>query len=234
MAEPDSMVFVVDDDPSILTCVKRLMLSVNQPVQTFGSLVDLIPELPPDDDMVACLVLDMCLPDESGLELQRDLLERQLTLPIIFTTGHGDVPTTVRALQRGAVAFLPKPFRGTDLLESVNLGLSLSRAARNDLTELQGLQSRLAALSRRERDVVDLVVRGLLNKQIAAELGISEVTVKIHRRQAMQKTGAGSVPELVRMIERIQTLFERGGHFGLRVPARRDFGTWTHDANLWQ
>ena len=227
------MVFVVDDDPSILTCVRRLMLSVNQPVQTFGSMVDLMLELPPDDDVVGCLVLEMCLPDESGLELQRDLLERQPALPIVFTTGHADVPTTVRALQRGAVGFLPKPFRGSDLLESVNLGLSLSRAARRDLTELQGLQSRLAALSRREREVVDLVVRGLLNKQIAAELGISEVTVKIHRRQAMQKSGAGSVPELVRIIERIGTLSERSGQFGLNLPARRDFGTWARAAN-WQ
>ena len=197
-------VFVIDDDPLIRNGVRSLIGSVGLRVLTFGSALDFLRS--PRPDAPACLVLDVRLPDLSGLDLQRELRESDIHIPIIFITGHGDIPMTVEAMKAGAVEFLTKPFRGQNLLDAVQGAIARDRAARQERAEIAQLRRSFDTLSPREREVLGMVVTGLLNKQIAAELGISELTVKTHRANVMVKMGAGSLAELVSMAGRLRSV----------------------------
>ena len=201
MTEPTPIVFVVDDDPSVRRAIKRLIGSVGLQVELFGSAQEFLQAKRPD--VPACLVLDIRLPGKSGLDFQRELAEANIRIPIIFITAHGDIPMTVRAMKAGAVEFLTKPFRDQDLLEAVQLALERDRAKRQQEAETAALRERYESLTPREREVLPLVVSGLLNKQIAAEIGTSETTAKVHRSQLMRKMGADSLADLVRMAERM-------------------------------
>jgi RNA polymerase sigma factor (sigma-70 family) len=198
--DPGSVVFVVDDDASMREAIESLLRSAGLAVRSFSSALEFLAR--PPHDAPACLVLDVRLPGASGLDLQRELAERD-PLPIVFITGHGDIRTSVRAMKAGAVEFLPKPFRDEDLLEAIKQALESARRAWRERADLSKLHQLVAALTPRERQVFSLVVTGMLNKQIAYELGISEVTVKGHRGQVMQKLRAGSVADLVRMAGRV-------------------------------
>jgi FixJ family two-component response regulator len=200
---PDPIVFVIDDDPAIREAVKRLMSSVGMRVETFGSTSEFLAAKRPEAP--ACLVLDVRLPDVSGLEFQRELTDGNVQIPIIFITGHADVPMTVRAMKAGAVEFLTKPFRGQELLDAIQEAIAKDRTAWNERAQLAGLAGRYATLTAREKEVLALVVSGLLNKQIAAELGTSELTIKTHRGRVMQKMEADSVADLVKMSEKLKT-----------------------------
>ena len=197
-------VFVIDDDPSIRSGVRSLIASVGLRVLTFGSARDFLRS--PRPDAPACLVLDVRLPDLSGLDLQRELRESDIHIPIIFITGHGDIPMTVEAMKAGAVEFLTKPFRGQNLLEAVQGAIARDRAARQERAEIAELRKGFDTLSPREREVLGMVVTGLLNKQIAADLGISELTVKTHRAHIMEKMHAGSLAELVHITDRLRSV----------------------------
>jgi FixJ family two-component response regulator len=194
-------VFVVDDDASVRAALDSLFRSVGLAVRSFGSAQEFLSD--PLTDGPACLVLDVRLPGMSGLDLQRRLAERKTALPIVVITGHGDVPMTVRAMRAGAVEFLCKPFRDQDLLDAVQQALDRARVLMQEQTAMADLQARFDTLTPREREVMKLVVTGLLNKQIGYDLGISEVTVKIHRGQVMLKMRATSVVDLVRMSDRL-------------------------------
>jgi len=199
--QPDSVVFVVDDDSSVREAIKSLIRSVGLRVETFGTAQEFLRSTRPDAP--ACVVLDVRLPGLSGLDLQHELTTHGINLPIIFITGHGDIPMSVRAMKAGALEFLTKPFRDQDLLDAIQQALERDRSARQQRSESAELRERLDSLTSREREVMGLVVSGLLNKQIAGELGTSEVTIKIHRSQVMKKMGAGSLAELVRMTEKL-------------------------------
>jgi len=200
MKKPEQVVLVIDDDPSMRMAIKELIEAVGISCQTFGSGQELLDATLPD--MPGCLVLDVRLPGLSGLNLQRELTAREISIPIVFITGHGDIPMSVQAMKAGAVEFLTKPFRDQDLLDAIEQATERDRAARRQFTEIRELRERSEALTPRELEVMRLVVAGLLNKQIAAELGISEKTVNVHRAQVMQKMQADSLAELVRMSEK--------------------------------
>ena len=202
MIDQDSIVFVVDDDPSVRRAIKRLVGSVGLHVEMFGSATEFMNSTRPD--VVSCLVLDIRLPGISGLDFQRQLAEAKARIPIIFISAHGDVPMTVRAMKAGAIEFLTKPFRDQDLLDAVQVALERDRARRQREAEIATLRERFESLSPREREVVTMVVSGMLNKQTAAEIGTTENTVKVHRSRAMEKMQAQSLADLVKMIERLK------------------------------
>jgi RNA polymerase sigma factor (sigma-70 family) len=202
MSEPESIVFVVDDDPSVRTAIKRLIGCVGLQVELFGSATEFLASKLPN--VPSCLVLDIRLPGISGLNLQRQLAKPTIQIPIIFITAHGDIPMTVRAMKAGAVEFLTKPFRDQDLLDAIHLALERDRTRRRQEAELAALRERFQSLSPREREVVGMVVSGMLNKQIAAQIGTAENTVKVHRSRAMEKMQANSLADLVKMIQRLQ------------------------------
>ena len=201
MKQPDSIVYVVDDDSSVREAIKSLIRSVGLRVETFGTAQEFLKSARPDAP--GCVVLDVRLPGLSGLDLQRELAANGINLPVIFITGHGDIPMSVRAMKAGALEFLTKPFRDQDLLDAILQALERDLSARQQRSETAELRERFDSLTAREREVMGLVVSGLLNKQIAGELGTSEVTIKIHRSQVMKKMGAGSLAELVRMTEKL-------------------------------
>jgi RNA polymerase sigma factor (sigma-70 family) len=202
MSESEPIVFVVDDDPSVRSAIERLIGTVGLQVQLFGSAQEFLASKLPN--VPSCLVLDIRLPGISGLGLQRQLVEANVQIPIIFITSHGDVPMTVRAMKAGAVEFLTKPFHDQDLLDAIHLALEKDRGRRQQEAELTALRERFESLSPREREVVAMVVSGMLNKQIAAQIGTAENTVKIHRSRAMEKMQANSLADLVKMIQRLQ------------------------------
>jgi FixJ family two-component response regulator len=201
MTAPKEMVFVVDDDPAVCTALKRLIRSVGMEALTFTSARDFLRATRPD--VPGCLVLDVRLPDLSGLNLQEKLTEAKIDLPIVFITGHGDIPMTVRAMKGGALEFLTKPVKEQDLLEAIQRGIEQHRHQLAKRGKACNLQRRYDSLTPREREVFPLVTSGLLNKQIAAELGASEKTIKIHRARVMQKMKAESFAHLVRMAEKL-------------------------------
>lgn len=198
---PTQLVFVIDDDASMREAIGRLLHATGLTVRTFGSAREFLSTRLPD--IPACVVLDVRLPDLSGLDLQREMVERGIHVPIIFITGHGDIPMSVQAIKAGAVEFLTKPFRDQDLLDAVRSGIQVDRKARKERAELAELREHHQQLTQREREVMSLVVEGLLNKQIALRLGTSEKTIKIHRSHVMQKMHADSLAELVRMSQKL-------------------------------
>jgi FixJ family two-component response regulator len=198
---PSQIVFVIDDDASMRKAISRLLQAVGLTVQTFASAKEFLSKKLPN--VPACVVLDVRLPGLSGLDLQREMVERGIHIPVIFITGHGDIPMSVQAMKAGAVEFLTKPFRDQDLLDAVRSGIQLDRKARKERAELTELREDHQQLTQREREVMSLVVAGLLNKQIALRLGTSEKTIKIHRSHAMQKMHADSLAELVRMSQKL-------------------------------
>ena len=202
MREPDPVVFVVDDDSSLRHALTNLLRSVGLRVETFGSAREFLAG--PRPDAPGCVVLDVRLPGLSGLDLQRELAAAQIDLPIIFITGYGDIPMTVQAMKAGAVEFLTKPFRDQDLLDAIQQALERDRVAWRQRAALAAVRQCYDRLTPREREVMRLVVAGWLNKQIAADLGTSEIMVKVHRGQVMRKMQAASVADLVRMAAQLR------------------------------
>ena len=199
-----SVVFVIDDDESVRTGLRSLIRSVGLQPELFASPREFLQAK--RLDAPSCLVLDVRLPGKSGLDFQSELAAANISIPIIFITGHGDIPMSVRAMKAGAIEFLTKPFRDQDLLDAIHLALERDHAQREKEAEVASVRKRFDTLTTREREVLPLVVSGLLNKQIAAEIGTSETTAKVHRAQLMRKMGAGSLPELVRMSEKLGIL----------------------------
>ena len=196
------IVFVIDDDPSVRSSLKFLISTVGLQVESFDSAETFLNRKPPDT--ASCLVLDVRLRGLSGLDFQRELAARNIPIPIVFVTGHGDIPMSVRAMKAGAVEFLTKPFRDQDLLDAVRIALERDRARREQEKKVTELQQRFESLTPREQEVISMVVSGMLNKQIAGRLGTAENTVKVHRSRAMEKMHAQSLADLVRMIERLK------------------------------
>jgi len=202
MKEQDPVVFVIDDDRMIRDGLQSLIKSVGLRVETFASAPEFLAAKRPDGP--SCLVLDVRMPGLSGLELQLKLSEDSTRIPIIFITGHGDIPMSVRAMKEGAQEFLTKPVRGQDLLDAIQKAIASDRVLRKERLEMQEIRGRFDSLTPREKEVLDLVVAGLLNKQIADQLGMSELTVKTHRARVMEKTQADSLAHLVRMAEKLK------------------------------
>jgi RNA polymerase sigma factor (sigma-70 family) len=201
------VVFVVDDDPSVRSSLKFLLTSVGLPVESFDSTDAFWQRKPPDTP--SCLVLDVRLRGLSGLDFQRELAARNCRIPIIFITGYGDIPMSVRAMKAGAVEFLTKPFRDQDLLDAVRIALERDRVRREQEKDVADLRRRFQTLTSREQEVISLVVAGMLNKQIAAQLGTAESTVKVQRSRAMEKMRAGSLADLITMIQKLQPPVEK-------------------------
>jgi len=201
MKEEKPVVIIVDDDSSMRTMIARLLDSVGMKSISYSAPEEFLRTSPPDDP--ACVVLDVQMPGLSGLDLQRELSKANRQLPIVFMTGHGDIPMTVQAMKEGAVAFLTKPFRNQDLIDAVRQALNLDREARRQRDQLASLRQRYESLTAREREVFALVATGLLNKQIALKLGTTERTVKAHRGVMVQKMEADSVADLVRMADKL-------------------------------
>ena len=202
MPDANSTVLVIDDDPDLRASVGRLLRSLGLDAQLFASISDFLKSDPPDGP--TCLVLDVRLPGRSGLDLQRELAAANRELPIIFITGHGDIPMSVQAMKGGAIEFLTKPFRDQDLLDAIRLGLSRDRAWRENEKALAALRERFESLSPREREIMIQVAHGRLSKQIAGDIGIAEATVKVHRSRLMHKMKARSLPELSRMADKLK------------------------------
>jgi RNA polymerase sigma factor (sigma-70 family) len=196
------VVFVVDDDPSVRSSLKFLLSTVGLRVESFDSADTFLHKKSPD--ALSCLVLDVRLPGLSGLDFQRELAARNIRIPIVFLTGHGDIPMSVRAMKAGAVEFLTKPFRDQDLLDAVRVALERDRARREQEKEVMILRRRFDSLTSREQEVISMVVSGILNKQIADQLGTAESTVKVQRSRAMEKMHAESLVDLVKMIEKLK------------------------------
>jgi len=210
MPDANSTVLVIDDDPALRESVGRLLRSLGQDAQLFASISDFLESDPPDGP--TCLVLDVRLPGQSGLDLQRELAAANRELPIIFITGHGDIPMSVQAMKGGAIEFLTKPFRDQELLDAIQLGLSRDRARRENQKALAALRDRFDSLSPREREIMVQVAHGRLSKQIAGDIGIAEATVKVHRSRLMHKMKARSLPELSRMADKLKLVPEEPQH----------------------
>ena len=202
MSEAQSTVIVVDDDPEIREALDGLLRSVGLQVQMLASVPEFLKSAPPD--CPTCLILDVRLPGQGGLDFQRELAAANIRLPIIFITGHGDIPMSVQAIKAGAVEFLTKPVRDQDLLDAIQTALRRDRARLDDERKFADLRTRHEALTARERQVMALLVSGRVNKQIAAEIGISEVTVRLHRGQIMRKMRASSLADLIRIADKIK------------------------------
>jgi len=198
MKEKPATVFVVDDDEAVRTSLRLLLKSVGLPVETFASAQEFLDQF--DPDRAGCLVLDIRMPGMSGLELQQQLNERHSIMPVVFITGHGDVPMAVEAMQAGAVDFIQKPFRDQDLIDRINRALDKDREMRSELRERDEIRRRMSQLTPREREVLELVTQGKANKVIAGDLTVSQRTVEIHRARVMEKMGANSLAHLVRMV----------------------------------
>jgi RNA polymerase sigma factor (sigma-70 family) len=207
MIEGNPTVFIVDDDASVRDALKRLLRSVGLRCELFGLAQEFLRYRRPD--LPSCLVLDVRLPGTSGLDLQRQLADAEIQIPIIFITAHGDIPMSVRAMKAGAVEFLPKPFRDQDLLEAIHIAMERDRTRRQRETEIAAVRARFETLTPREREVVAMVVSGMPNKRIATEIGITENTVKVHRSRAMDKMQALSLADLVKMVERLAIRLEK-------------------------
>jgi FixJ family two-component response regulator len=200
--EPEPIVFVVDDDPSVLAALDSLLRSLGLNVQSFASSEEFRQSVRPD--VPSCLVLDVRMPGQSGMELQRELAQSGEAIPIIFITGHGDIAMSVRAMKAGAIEFLTKPFRDQDLIDAIYAGLNKSRAWRRRQAEFIEIAERHGALTPSEKETMALIVEGRMTREIAAELKVSEITVKVRRSHIMRKMQAGSLPELVRMADKLR------------------------------
>jgi FixJ family two-component response regulator len=201
MNKATPVVFVIDDDPSVRKALARLLKCAGFKVEVFADAGEFLTQ--PICDQAACVILDVCMPGLNGLDLQRTLAERNINVPIVFITGHGDIPTAVRAMKTGALDFLPKPFNNQDLLAIVQKAVARHAKARRAEADLAVIQQRVASLSPRERQVMALVVKGLVNKQTGQQLGVTEKTVKAHRARVMRKMGANSLADLVHMADRL-------------------------------
>jgi RNA polymerase sigma factor (sigma-70 family) len=201
------LVFVIDDDPSVRSSLKFLLSTVGLQAETLDSADSFLRKKPPD--IPSCLVLDVRLPGLSGLDFQRELAARNISIPIVFLTGHGDIPMSVRAMKAGAVEFLTKPFRDQDLLDAVRVALDRDRTRREQDKEVADIRERFDSLTSREQEVISMVVAGMLNKQIAAQLGTAESTVKVQRSRAMAKMHAESLAHLIKMMQKLRAPSEK-------------------------
>jgi len=207
MPDANSTVFVIDDDPDVRASVGRLLRSLGLEAQLFASVSDFLKSGPPDGP--SCLVLDVRLPGRSGLDFQRELAAAKKEIPIIFVTGHGDIPMSVQAMKGGAIEFLTKPYRDQDLLDAIEVGLARDRDRRETEKAVASIRARFEALTPREREIMVPVTQGRLCKQIAADIGVAETTVKVHRSRLMRKMKAGSLPELSRMADKLKLVPEK-------------------------